>query len=288
MPGALQETSASISASDLALIADINASDKQPVVFVHGHWLLRGSWDRWANVFEDAGRAVLAPGWPDEPETVELAKADPEALATMTVDRLEQHLLAIVGALRRKPAIIGHGLGGLLAQTLAGRGLSSATVAIDPAPFQRVLSPPISSLKAAWSVLGNPANAVRAVPMTYKQFRSGFANAVNEDEAQALFETFIVPASGGPMFRSAIAKLNPWPGERVDIKNPLRGPLLIISGENDNLVPRSIAHASFKLQQDNPGMTEFVEMPSRGHSLVIDSGWSEEDGIALEFVKQFA
>ena len=58
-------------------IDDANASGRTPVVFVHGLWLLPSSWDRWRTVFEDAGYATLAPGWPDDPETVAEANANP-------------------------------------------------------------------------------------------------------------------------------------------------------------------------------------------------------------------
>ena len=77
-----------------------------------------------------------------------------------------------------------YSFGGLIAQMVAGRGLSAATVAVDPAPFRGVLPLPISALKSASPVLGNPRNRSRAVPLTYDQFRYGFANAVSEDEAK--------------------------------------------------------------------------------------------------------
>jgi pimeloyl-ACP methyl ester carboxylesterase len=190
--------------------------------------------------------------------------------------------------LERKPAVIGHSFGGLLAQIIAGRGLSAAAVAIDPAPFRGVLPLPISALKSSRPVLGNPANRHRAVPLTYEQFRFAFANAVDEDEAKQLYETFMVPASGAPLFQAATANLNPWTEAKVNSKNPERGPLLIISGEKDNTVPWAIANASFKKQKRNPGVTEIVEMPNRGHALVIDSGWREVADTALAFVKRFA
>ena len=160
--------------------------------------------------------------------------------------------------------MIGHSFGGLLAQIIAGRGLAAATVAIDPAPFRGVLPLPISALKSAAPVLGNPANRNRAVPLTYDQFRYGFANAVSEDEAKELYETFAVPASGAPLFQAATANLNPWTEAKVDTKNPDRGPLLIISGEKDNTVPWAIANASFKKQKRNEGVTEIVEIPTAG------------------------
>jgi non-heme chloroperoxidase len=264
-----------------------NATGRQPVVFVHGLWLLPHSWDRWATVFEEAGYTALTPGWPDDPETVGEAKAHPEVFAHKTVGQVADHYAEVIGRLKQKPAVIGHSFGGLLTQIVAGRGLSAASVAIDPAPFRGVLPLPFSALKSASPVLGNPANRSRAIPLTYEQFRFAFANAVSEDEARELYETFAVPASGVPLFQAATANLNPWTEAKVDSKNPERGPLLIISGEKDNTVPWAIANASYKRQKRNEGVTEIVEMPNRGHALVIDSGWREVADTALRFVQRF-
>ena len=268
-------------------IEQANAAGLTPVVFVHGLWLLPSSWDRWTVVFEESGYTALTPGWPDDPETVEEAKAHPEVFAHKTVKQVADHFDDVIQKLARKPAVIGHSFGGLLAQILAGRGLSAATVAIDPAPFRGVLPLPISALKSSSPVLGNPANRNRAVPLTYEQFRFAFANAVSEDEAKELYETFAVPASGAPLFQAASANLNPWTEAKVDTKNPDRGPVLIISGEKDHTVPWAIANASYKRQQRNEGVTEIVEIPNRGHALTIDSGWREVADTALAFIKRY-
>jgi non-heme chloroperoxidase len=264
-----------------------NASGKRPVVFIHGLWLLPSSWDRWANMFRKAGYTTLTPGWPDDPETVEDAKAHPEVFAHKTIKQVADHFADLIAQLTTKPAVIGHSFGGLITQIIAGRGLCAASVAIDPAPFRGVLPLPISSLKSASPVLGKPANRNRAVPLTYEQFRFGFANAVSEDEAKTLYETFAVPASGKPLFQAASANLNPWTEAKVDTKNPDRGPLLIIDGEKDNTVPWAIANASFKRQERNEGVTEIVQIPNRGHSLTIDNGWREVADTTLQFVQRF-
>src|SRR6476646_2463316 len=175
-----------------------NASGLTSVVFIHGLWLLPSSWDRWRGVFEAAGYTTLAPGWPDDPNTVEEAHQHPEVFAHKTVGQIADHFEQVIGELRKRPAVVGHSFGGLLAQILAGRGVSDATVAIDPAPFRGVLPLPISALKSASPVLGNPANRARAVPLTYEQFRYAFANAVNETEAMELYNTYAVPGSGAP------------------------------------------------------------------------------------------
>jgi non-heme chloroperoxidase len=264
-----------------------NATGLTPVVFIHGLWLLPSSWNRWAALFEEAGYTALTPGWPDDPETVDEANQHPEVFAGKSIGQVADHFEEIIRKLEKKPAVIGHSFGGLLTQIIAGRGLSVASVAIDPAPFRGVLPLPISSLKSAFPVLGNPANRNRAVPLTYEQFRYGFANAVDEDEAKALYEEFAVPAAGKPLFQAATANLNPWTEAKVDTDNPERGPLLIISGEKDNTVPWAIANASYKHQKDNDGVTEIEEIGNRGHALTIDSGWREVADKALAFVRRF-
>jgi pimeloyl-ACP methyl ester carboxylesterase len=276
-----------LTADEMEQVRYANASGRQPVVFVHGLWLLPSSWHRWAAVFEAAGYSVVTPGWPDDPHTVEEANAHPEVFANKTVGMVAEYVGEIAEQLHRKPALVGHSFGGLLVQMLAGQGLAAATVAIDPAPFRGVLPLPFSSLKSAWPVLGNPANRGRAVPLTFEQFRFGFANAVTEEEARTLYEAFAVPASGAPLFQAAAANLNPWTEAQVDTETPHRGPLLIISGEKDNTVPWALANAAYKQQARNPGATEIIEMPNRGHALTIDSGWREVAETALGFVRRF-
>jgi non-heme chloroperoxidase len=279
---------ATITAHETEQVERANATGLTPVVFVHGLWLLPSSWDRWAAVFEEAGYTALTPGWPDDPETVEEANANPDAFAHKTVGQVADHFEGIIRGLSIKPAIVGHSFGGLLAQILAGRGRAAVSVAIDPAPFRGVLPLPISALKSASPVLGNPANRNRAVPLTYEQFRYGFANAVSEEEAKDLYATYAVPAAGAPLFQAATANLNPWTEVKVNSRNPDRGPLLIISGEQDHTVPWAIANASYKKQRRNEGVTEIAEIPGRGHALTIDSGWRGVADTALAFVKRFA
>ncbi len=240
-----------------------------------------------AAVFADAGYAPLTPGWPDDPHTVEEATAHPEVFANKSVGQVADHYASVIEALEKKPAVIGHSFGGLLAQMVAGKGLSAATVAIDAAPFRGVLPLPISALRSSKPVLEDPRNKHRAIPLTFDQFRYAFANAVSEEEAKELFGTYAVAAPGEPLFQAAFANLNPWTEAKVDHKNADRGPMLIVSGEKDHTVPTAISKATYKRQQHNEGVTEFVEIPNRGHALTIDSGWREVAGTALGFVKRF-
>ncbi len=278
---------ATITDHERAEIDKANASGRTPVVFVHGLWLLPSSWVRWQELFESGGYSTLAPGWPDDPETVAEAKAHPEVFAGKSIKDVANHLDDVIRQLKTRPAVIGHSFGGLMTQILAGRGLSVASVAIDPAPFRGVLPLPISALRSGSPVLRNPLNHNRAVPLTYEQFRYAFANAVSEDEAKRLYETYAVPAPGEPLFQAAAANFNPWTEAKVDTKNPARGPLLIIDGELDHTVPWAIANASYNRQKRNEGVTEIVKIAGRGHALTIDNGWKEVAETALAFIGRF-
>ena len=274
--------------SELDEVERANASGKTPVVFVHGLWLLDSSWDRWASFFEENGYTAVTPGWPDDPTSVEEAYAHPENFARKSVGDVAAYQQTIIERLDKKPVLIGHSFGGVLVQILAGRGLAAATVAIDPAPSRGVLPLPLAALKAASPILANPANRHRAVGLTFDQFRFGFANAVSEEEAHQIYEEFHVPGSGVPLFQAAFANINPFTEAKALKKGVDRGPMLIVSGEKDHQAPTAIANATYKKQAKNQhNVTELVEIPNRGHSLTIDSGWQEVAATALAFVKRF-
>jgi non-heme chloroperoxidase len=277
----------SISERESREIDAANSSGNTPVVFIHGLWLLPSSWDRWTELFSEAGYAPLTPDWPDDPETVEEARANPEVFAKKTLKQVVDHTTEIINALNMKPAVMGHSTGGLLAQMVAGRGVSAATVAIDPGVFRGVLPLPVPTIRVAGPFLVNPFTRGRAITLTFDQFKYGWANALDETEAKELYDTFHVAGSGISLMQMGYANLNPWTEAKVNTKNPDRGPLLIIQGEKDHTVAWAIANAAYKRQRRNPGVTEFVKMPNRGHALTIDHGWQEVAQTALDFVKRF-
>jgi pimeloyl-ACP methyl ester carboxylesterase len=269
-------------------IEHANSSGKKPVVFIHGLWLLPSSWDNWVGLFEENGYAGVTPSWPDDPETVEEARAHPDVLANKTLKQVADHTAELIDQLDQKPAVMGHSTGGLLTYMIADRGLSAASVAIDAGPFRGVLPLPLSALKSASPVLRNPLNRGRAITLTFDQFEYGWANALDDGEARQLYDTYHVAAPGVALWQMANANLNPFTEAKVDTRNPDRGPLLIIEGEKDHTVPPAIANAAYKRQKHNESVTELTTVPNRGHALTIDGGWREVAQTALDFVKRFA
>ena len=280
----MSPTSSTLTEREQREVDEANASGLPTVVFVHGLWLLAGSWDGWRELFAQRGYATVAPGWPDDPPSVADGRAHPEVFAGKGVQQITDHYEDVISHLSAKPAVVGHSFGGLITQKLAASGLASSSVAVSPAPGRGVLPLPASALRSSFPVLKNPANRKRAVMLSFEQFRYAFVNAVEESEARELYERYPVPGAGGPLFQAAAANFNPRSETRVDVANPHRGPMKFISGEHDHTVPRAITNAAYKRQRKNEGVTEFEEIAGRGHSLVFDSGWRSVAETALAFI----
>ena len=124
----------------------------RPVVFIHGLWLLPSSWDNWVAFFEEAGYAGVTPDWPDDPETVEAARANPDVFAKKTLGQVADHTAAVIGALEqeaggdgpldRRPARPAD------RRTGDSRRPRSRSTQV---PFRGVLPLPISTLRSARS-----------------------------------------------------------------------------------------------------------------------------------------
>ncbi|GAA2215828.1 alpha/beta fold hydrolase [Nonomuraea monospora] len=246
-----------------------------PVLFIHGLWLHATSWQPWAELFEQHGYTPLMPGWPGEPPTVEQARANPDAVAGVGIDDVVEHYQRLLSRLEQAPVLVGHSFGGLIAQKLLGLGYGRAAVAIDPAQIKGVKPLPFAQLRSGFPVLGNPANRGRAVSLTAAQFRYGFGNAIPEKESNDLYDRWTIPSPGRPLFEAAFANFTRQSPADVNTGNARRGPLLLISGQQDHTVPDVVTRAAYKLYRNNPADTELKQFADRGHSLTIDSGWRE-------------
>jgi non-heme chloroperoxidase len=254
-----------------------------PVVFIHGLWMHTSSWDRWMQLFSAAGYLPMAPGWPGDAATVAESRANPDPIANRGIAEVTDHYAEIIRGLPQPPVLIGHSFGGMITQKLLGMGLGCAGVAISPAQFKGVYRLPPVQLRTGWPVLGNPGNKKKAVLQTPEQFHRGFASEVSREESDALYEQYVIPAPALPLFEAASANLSRKSGATIDLKRE-RGPLLLIGGEKDRTVPQVIVRSEYKLQQKNPGVTEYEVFNGRGHSQQMDSGWRELADTALAFL----
>jgi pimeloyl-ACP methyl ester carboxylesterase len=255
-----------------------------PVVFIHGLWLHATSWESWAELFSAAGYDPIAPGWPGDSDTVEASRANPDSIADQGIDDVTRHYQAIIDTLPSRPILIGHSFGGMIAEKLLGLDYGAAAIGIDAAQIKGVLPLPLSALHSTLPVFKNPANKHKAVSLTAEQFRFSFGNAVSEEESNALYERWAIPAPGKPLFEAAVANFSLHSPAKVNTDNEGRGPLLLIMGGQDHTVPEAITKATVKQYRHSSAVTELEEFSDRGHSLTIDSGWREVADLCLAWL----
>jgi pimeloyl-ACP methyl ester carboxylesterase len=255
-----------------------------PVLFIHGLWIHASAWQPWIEHFDAAGYDASAPGWPGDPDTVEAARANPDALANKGIDDVAGHYAAIIRELPAPPIVIGHSFGGMIAEKLLGDDLAAAAIGIDAAPIRGVL--PLSALRVTFPVFKNPANLHRAISLTEDQFHYAFGNALTPEESKTLYDRWSIPAPGKPLFQAATANVNPRSEAAVNTHNETRGPLLLIAGGKDHTVPDAITRSTFKQYRTSEATTEIVEFDDRGHSLTMDHGWQEIADACLAWLRR--
>jgi pimeloyl-ACP methyl ester carboxylesterase len=261
-----------------------DGSAKAPIVLVHGLWLHSSSWFPWMEAFAQDGRQTSAPGWPNEPDTVEAAREQADSQAGVGIGDVVQHYTKLIATMARQPVLIGHSFGGTIVEKLLGEGVGVAGIAIDAAPIKGVLPLPISALRSAFPVLKNPSNRNKAISLTAEQFRYAFGNAIAADESDDLYHRWTIPAPGRPLFQAATANFTPHSEAAVDTDNEDRGPLLLIAGGADHTVPEAVTNSTFRQYRHSDARTELLQFPDRGHSLVIDSGWREVADSAIAWL----
>lgn len=256
----------------------------QNIVLVHGLWLSPHSWQPWIERYRAHGHTVHAPAWPGISELN--SPLDHErAPAGLGVQEIADHYESFVRTLPEQPIIIGHSFGGLVTQILLDRGLGSAGVALHPAPAKGVLRLPLSTLRAAFPVLGNPANRKRAVKLTDSQFRYAFANTVSPEQAAAENARLAVPGVGRPLFQAGFANFTPArrAATRIDFGKSDRAPLLLVGGTSDHIVPAAVVRETHHRYRKSDALTEYREYEGRDHGTAFHEGWQKVADNALDW-----
>jgi len=266
----------------------MNQASTRPIVLVHGLWLHPSSWHGWKERFESRGHQVLAPPWPRMEGTAEEIRRDPSPLNGLGIEEITDHYTGIVRGLAQAPIIIGHSFGGLVTELLLDRGLGAAGVALSPAPVKGVLRLPPAQLRAAFPVLGNPANRKRTVELTPKQFHYAFTNTMNEEYSRAAYERYEVPGPGRPLFQAAFANFNSSAPSKVDFHNDDRAPLLVVGNSADHTVPASVSREAANRLGKSSAVVDYKEYPGRPHFTAGAPGWEEVADDALEWATRHA
>ncbi len=257
------------------------------IVFIHGAWLTRLSWENFKPYFEQQGYTCVAPEWPYRDKSVEeLRESTPPELAEVGVKELTDHFEAIIRAMPEPPILIGHSFGGLIVQQLLDRGVGSAGVALDAVVPEGILAVDWTVLKANMRVLSTWMGWDKVLTMSFPEFQYAFTNTFPEEEQRKYFERYVVPESGRLFFQVAFAPLDPNHATRVNFKNDNRAPLLLIAGENDHLVPAHVVLTNYQHHKESAARTDFHEFKGRSHLLTAGEGWEEVAGFVASWLAE--
>jgi pimeloyl-ACP methyl ester carboxylesterase len=263
------------------------STDAHTIVLIHGMWMTPLSWEHWAARYRERGHEVLAPAWPGLDKAPEELRRDPSPLRGLSIPDVIDHYDGIIRGLERPPIIIGHSFGGLFTQLLLDRGLGVAGVALGTGAPKGALRLPLSTLRAAWPALKNPAGKNKDAPLDHDQFHWCFTNSLSREASDAVYERYYIPGSARPFFQAGYANFNPKAVTRVDYKNPARPPLLLLTGEEDRICPPSVNRSNWKKQSQAPAVTQHKEYPGRCHFPGQD-GWEEVADYALSWTVEHA
>lgn len=262
----------------------MSETDSVPVVFVHGLWMHATSWRPWLDLFTERGYAPVAPLWPGEAETVTTTRAEAAKMEGVGIKDVTDHFAAAISALPTKPIVVGHSFGGLVAQQLLARGLARAGVALAPTQFKGIYGLPLVQLESALPVLARPWLYGKTWSHSRDSYAKSFASAVSRDESDRIFDELTIPAPCRPLFQAASANLMPRSQAGLDTKAE-RGPLLLVAGSVDRIVPASTVQAAYNVwKKENSGVTEVHVIDKRGHSFPADSGWRSAAELTLDFL----
>ena len=252
------------------------------VVFIHGAFLSAESWGPWMQRFEARGYKTIAPAWPFLDHSVDdLQHAPDRRFGKLGIREIVDNYASIIRDLSDPPVLVGHSFGGLFVQMLLDRGIGAAGVAIDPAPPKGVL-PGANAVRASLPVLLGWESWQRVRRMSFRNFQWGWVHTLSEGEQRAAYERHVIPTSGRLFFQALLAPLTD--DTKVNYRNSLRAPLLIIAGELDRTVEADMNLANARKYARSTAVTDYRAFPGRTHWIVGQPGWEEVADYVLDWL----
>lgn len=240
------------------------------IVFITGAFVSADSWGEWQTYFQEQGYKTLAPAWPHKDAaacTLRQRHPDP-AIASQRLESLTDYFIRIVINLPEKPILIGHSMGGLIAQILVNRGYAASAIAVHSLQPKGIFTFKFSFYKAGWGPLGFFTSAKKTFLMSFREWQYAFTNGLPFEEQKEGYYNFLTPESK-LLVRDGISD-----AAKVDFKLP-HVPLLFIAGSKDNFIPASLNYSNYKKYSDTGSVTDFKEFPDRNHFVLGQPGWQE-------------
>lgn len=247
-----------------------NIEDSNTIIFIHGMYLTPKSWDEWEPYFQSLGYDTYSPAWPyHELSVFEQNSLHPsKELGALTLPDVLQYYRDLIATLDERPILIGHSMGGLIAQLLLGEGLAAGAIAIHSAPPLGVISVAPEFIKANFPHLNPVLDPNSPTQLRFNEFKYGFVNGSPLDIQEKAYTEYAVPESRkvGRATLTKAAKIN---------RSTNREPLLLIAGGNDHTIPAALSYSNFNYYKNCPSITDYKMFPERNHFTIKQQGWEE-------------
>lgn len=253
---------------------------KHQIVFIHGMFLTAKCWSGWMTFFENRGYQCHAPSWPcHEGDPCDLRIHPPARLGGISLQDLIEHFSAFVARLPHKPILIGHSLGGLIAQELISRNRASAAVAIGSVAPNAMAAWDLNFL-CNTTTMANPFAGDSPYEITADKFHETFANTLSKERSDHLFDNYAVHESRN-VVRDAMRESG-----HIDL-HPPHAPLLFVAGDQDEIIPDTLVKRNAKAYDDPSSITAFLEFKGKDHLICIEDGWEEVAGAIADWLHAY-
>ncbi len=236
------------------------------IVMIHGMWVGGWCWKNYKRFFEKKGYQCFTP-------TLRYHDVDPKEkphpdLGTTSLMDYASDLQRYIVSLDEKPILIGHSMGGLLAQILGARGLASSLVLLTPAPPSGIKAFNFSVIKSFWSILkqrgfwGNPHR------LSFNEAVYFLLHLLPETQQKAIYEKMVYE-SGRAATEIGLWIFDPNRTSKVD-EAKITCPILVVAGTEDRIAPASLVQKVAKKYQS---VSIYKEFENHAHYLIGEQGW---------------
>jgi len=240
----------------------------ETIVMIHGMCNAAWVWENYKKFFEQKGYRCVTP-------TLRFHDMDPNGtpnpqLGTTSLLDYAEDLEREIRKLDTMPILMGHSMGGLLAQILGSRGLAKALILLIPAPPHGIMALKPSVIKSFWSSLTTWGFWKKPMRQTFDQAVYSTMHLLTAEEQKGTFDKFVYE-SGRAGSEIAFWLFDSKGAAKVD-ESKVTCPVLVIAGTEDRITPASVVQ---KVANKYKDVSTYKEFPNHAHWVIGEPGWQE-------------
>jgi len=245
---------------------DSGKSEDKTIFMIHGMFCGPWVWDNYKTFFEKKGYRCVT-------TTLRFHDMDPNdapnpQLGTTSLLDYAADLEKEIAKLDGKPIIMGHSMGGILAQILGSRGLAKSLVLLTPASPSGINALKYSVIKSFWSNLATWGFWEKPMHLSFDDAVYAMLHLMPPEQQQEVYSQFGYE-SGCAGYEIGFWLLDSKDASRVN-ESDVTCPVLVISGKEDRLTPASVVK---KVAEKYESVSTYIEFENHAHWVVGEPDW---------------